>query len=334
MTNVVVVDDAPVQRAYIARILRTDGDIAVVGQADTARQAIDVVASLRPDVVVLDLQIPGGGQHAIEQIMAFTPTPILVLSAGVDGRESLDAVEALVAGAVDVLPQPHPGDTPAENLLRQRVRTLRGVTVLRHPRGSRTSAPEARRPAGASTGIPVVAIAASTGGPAALSLVLSGLTGLRAPVLVIQHLHPDFVDGFVTWMARDAALPVELARDGAVVKPGVIYIAPAGTHLKLAADRRIVLDPEPETLHRPSANALFHSLAEHGGPVIGVVLTGMGDDGATGLLALRRRGAVTIVQDEETSAVFGMPQAALQQGAAARVVPLGRIAATILGAAQ
>ena len=331
----VVVEDSQVQRAHLVRLLQADGDIAVVGEAAGATEAISVVQALRPDVVTLDLQIPdGGGQLVIEQLMASTPTPILVLSASVAGRDSEEAVAALVAGAVDVLPKPTRWTDAAEEAIRSRLRIVAGVAVVRRarartPRPGASAAPPSRGPA---TGVPVVAIGASTGGPAALAVVLAGLGNIDAAVVVVQHLHADFVDGLVSWMDRVSPLVVEIARHGAPLRRGVASIAPGGTHLRIGGDDRIVLDPKPETLHRPSVDVLFSSLAARaGGRSVGVLLTGMGDDGAAGLLELRLRGAVTIAQDEGTSAVFGMPRAAQRLGAAAHVAPLDRIAATIVG---
>jgi two-component system chemotaxis response regulator CheB len=178
-----------------------------------------------------------------------------------------------------------------------------------------------------------VAIGASTGGPAALAELLPALGGLRASVLIVQHLHPQLVDGFVSWMRRVAALPVVMAAHGDHPQPGVAYIAPAGIHLKLGPGRRLVLDREPPRLHRPSADELFASVAAAAPrDGVGVLLTGMGDDGAAGLLELRRRGAATIVQDERTSVVFGMPQAAMRLGAAGDVLGLAQIPAGIRAA--
>jgi two-component system, chemotaxis family, protein-glutamate methylesterase/glutaminase len=337
MIRVVVVEDSLVQRAHLVKALEADGDISVVGEAADTKEAIERVQSLRPDVVTLDLGIPGGGgQHAIEQIMAFAPTPILVLSASVSSRESQAAVQALVAGAVDAMPKPMPWAREAEETVRQRVRIMRGVSVVRHPRGRRTAEPAARaapRPR-TSTATPVVGIGASAGGPAALATVLSGLDGLQAAVLVVQHLDAAFMDGFVAWMQRVSGLPVELAVDRAVLRPGVVYVGPGDVHLKLGRDDRIVLDPEPPSIHRPSVDVLFSSLAARSDRRrVGVVLTGMGNDGATGLLALRRGGGVTIAQDEETSVVYGMPQAARRLQAAMEVLPLQDIAAAVMRSA-
>jgi two-component system chemotaxis response regulator CheB len=333
-TRVVVVEDSQVQRAHLVKTLQADGDIAVVGQAERAADAIDVVQAVRPDVVTLDLQIPGGGgQFVIEQLMAVSPVPILVLSAAVASRDSEEAVAALVAGAVDVLPKPAHWDAAAEEAVRTRVRLVRGVTVIR--RTPRRVVPAERRATTLTgrtiTGTPIVAIGSSTGGPAALAQVLSQLGGIDASVVVVQHLHADFVTGLVSWMDRVSPLVVELARDGAPLQRGVVYIAPGGVHTRIGRNDEMVLDPMPETLHRPSVDVLFSSLAERPrGHTVGVLLTGMGEDGAAGLLALRRHGHTTIAQDEQTSVVFGMPRAAQRIGAVVHVVPLDQIAATIV----
>jgi two-component system chemotaxis response regulator CheB len=332
MTRVVVVEDSRVQRAHLVHTLEADGDIEIVGEAVGATEAIQMIQALRPDVVTLDLQIPdGGGQHVIEQIMAFAPTPILVLSAAVTSRGSREAVEALLAGAMEALPKPLIWDAAAEQAVRERVRALQRVTVVRHPRGGR---PPRRRPAPARTrsegNRSVVAIGASAGGPAALAVVLSGLAGLHASVLVVQHLHADFVGGLVSWMTRVSALPVELAQQAMRLQPGIVYIAPGGTHLKVGRGHLIELDVLPDSLHTPSVDVLFSSVAQNAeGRKVGVLLTGMGEDGAAGLLEIRQRDGATIVQDEATSAVFGMPRAAQRLGAAGQLLALDDIAAAI-----
>jgi two-component system, chemotaxis family, protein-glutamate methylesterase/glutaminase len=344
--RVVVVEDSPVQRAHLVDILQAEDDIAVVGQAGDPHEAVSLVHRLRPDVVTMDLGLSGeGGIGAIERIMADLPTPILVLSARVTCAGSAAAVESLLAGAVDSLPRPERWDAETERQVRCRVRLLSRVTVVAHPRGRRRPpAPDPHR-------APPVAIAASTGGPAALAEILPRLAGLAVPVLVVQHLHPQLVDGFIGWMQRVSALPVVVAADGDRPQPGVVYIAPAGAHLKLAlapgapigpvrpprtiptGGRRLVLDPDPAGPHQPSADELFASVAvTAGGQSVGVVLTGMGDDGAAGLLDLRRQGAVTIAQDEPTSVVFGMPHAAQRLGAAIEVLGLGQIPGAIRAA--
>jgi two-component system chemotaxis response regulator CheB len=315
--------------------LEADGDLSVVGQATTAAEGIALVAQTRPDVVTLDLHLPDrSGNYVIEQIMARTPTPILVLSSTVDGPHSAPAIEALVGGALDALPKPAHWTRDNEAELRRSVRTLSKVTVIRHIRGRSTSHSESCGPRGPVTS-PVVALGASTGGPAALAEVLAGLGGLAAPVLVVQHIHRDFVAGLVSWMARVSALPVQVAEDGQRLLAGNVYIGPGDVHLHLDASCRVALVRTPESTHRPSADELFGSLAEHAGAMgVGVVMTGMGSDGAKGLLALRSRGGRTFGQDEASCAVFGMPKAAYLMGAVGDVVPLQGIAAAVIQAVR
>jgi two-component system chemotaxis response regulator CheB len=325
-----VVEDPSTQRSELVDVLHREGDIVVVGLSSTAAAAIDGVAQSRPDVVILDLHLADGESHrAIEQIMAHTPTPILILSARINDRHSPSAVEALVAGALEALPRP-PRWAPEQGAeLRRAVRQISKVTVIRHPRGNLAKGVR-RDPETRPGRQPVVAIAASTGGPSALATLLADLAGLRAPVLVVQHLHPDFTVGLVEWMSRISPLPVEIAGHHQPARPGRIYIAPGGRHLHYCANGTLELDAAPATVHRPSADELFQSVADSAGPAgIGVLLTGMGDDGAKGLLAVHERGGHTLAQDKASSAVFGMPRAAERLGAVAELLPLGKIAAGI-----
>jgi two-component system, chemotaxis family, protein-glutamate methylesterase/glutaminase len=333
--RVLVVADSSPRRAALSRILQRDGDIAVMAEAGTAIGAPGLVGRILPHVVILDLQLAdGGGQDAIEQIMANTPTPILVLLAPVEDRSSRAAVEALDAGALDALPTPERWTLRLEAELRRTVRQLRKITVVRHPRGGRVP-PVRRQPDPQSGGSAVVALAASTGGPSALATVLAGLHGLLAPVLVVQHLHADFTHGMIDWMSRASALPVSMAADGELAEPGRVYLAPGDSHLRLGLNRRLELASTPVSLHRPSADQLFESVAERAGRAgVGVLLTGMGEDGARGLLEMHRQGAHTFAQDEASSAVFGMPRAAQRLGAVADgdLLPLDRLAAAVLRA--
>lgn len=333
--RVVIAHDSSIQRAGIAGALGADGDIAVVGQAGDAAEAARLVEKLRPDVVVLALDIGSGdSQQAIEQIMQTAPTPILVLTVH-RGGSGTSPITALVDGAVDATPMPERWTPEIAADLRRRTRILRGVYVLRRKGPSRPTASVTPSIADGGRRARVAAIAASTGGPAALARILPGLAGLRAPVLVVQHIHIDFLGGFVDWMERITSVPVRIAVHGERLEAGVVYIGPGEVHLKLAEGLRVALDPEPVTTHRPSADELFLSVAQVAGPDgIGVVLTGMGEDGARGLLALRRRGGVTITQDEFTSAVFGMPRAAQLAGASSVVLPLDKIAGALVEASQ
>jgi two-component system, chemotaxis family, protein-glutamate methylesterase/glutaminase len=200
--------------------------------------------------------------------------------------------------------------------------------VIREPRRALPE-PVDRRAAGRGQQ-PVVAMAASAGGPSALATILAGLGGLAAPVLVVQHLHPDFTRGLFDWLAGESSLPVEMAQHDQSVLPGHVYLAPGALHLRLAANRRMELSAAPATIHRPSADQLFLSVAEHAGSAaVGVLLSGMGDDGARGLLEIHRRRGHTFGQDEASCAVFGMPQAAQRLGAVTDLLPPDRVASAI-----
>lgn len=320
---------SPEIRRQLIEMLESEADITVLGPADGAAEAVLRVQQEHPDVVVLDLQLGNqDSQHAIEQIMALAPTPILVLSGRGDDAHSPAAVAALRAGALDVLPTPAEWTAAGGASLRRSVRRLDKVVVIRHPRGGLNK--PTPRPVSAGRSTPVVAVGASTGGPSALACLLGGLAGLLAPVLVVQHLHADFTGGFLAWMSRASALPVEIAQHGGLLEPGQVYLAPGDLHLRLGPDRRIELASLPVSLHRPSADQLFHSLAEHAGAgSIGVLLTGMGEDGARGLLEIHRKGGRTLAQDEASSAVFGMPRAAQRLGAVTDLLPLDRLAGAI-----
>jgi two-component system, chemotaxis family, protein-glutamate methylesterase/glutaminase len=325
-TRAIVVENDSPQRTELLQALQRDGDIAVLGLASTTAEAIKLVSQVRPDVVIVDLHLgDGGGKPAIEQVMRRHPTPILVLSAGTEDRQSSSAIEALLAGALDALPRPGQWTPELATALRRSVHQISRVAVLRHARRGPTETTLTGPPV-RNGGPPIVAIAASTGGPSALAVLLAGLAGLPAPVLVVQHLHRDFTGGLLDWMQRVSALPVVMAAQDQISRPGRVYVAPGGVHLTVGANRRLELHDLPASLHRPSADQLFQSVAQFGASGIGVILTGMGDDGAAGLLAMRRSGAQTFGQDEASCAVFGMPKAAHRLGAVVTLLPLDQLA--------
>ena len=333
--RVVVVDAAPRNRSHLVQVLEAGVDIVVAGQCERGDGALDAVRTLRPDVVVVTGRSRQPATTTVETIMAFVPTPILVLRPsaenGADG-----SLDDLAAGAVGVLPWSPEGEAGIDDAIRRKVRVLRRVIVVRHPRARLRPHRRNPVPGNGSAGDvrPVIGMAASTGGPHTLARVIGGLTTVEAPVLIVQHIHPDFVAGFVDWVARTTGARVTVATDGAVPEPGVFHIAPGGVHLKVTPSGRLALDPAPVMLHMPSANELFLSMARSLGPAaVGVLLTGMGDDGAAGLLAIHRAGGTTIVQDGESSAIDGMPRAAREMGAAGLVAPLPDIARAVLVAA-
>lgn len=321
--RVLVVEDSATQRAFLCKALEADGDIVVVGQAGTAVHACAMARQTSPDVITMDLSIPGGGMSAIRTIMESTPRPILLLSGQVPGPRSPEAIEALVAGVVGVLSKPRRWDEHHLQLLRGRIRTLSRVRP--DTTSSRPSSPPRR-----STRRPVVGIGASTGGPAALTTVLTDLGHLDAPVLCVQHIDARQTDSLASWLARATGRNVCIAVPGTLLETGTVYLGPGGSHLTVSAARRIVLERDPTALHAPSVDRLLYSLAENcGADAIGCVLTGMGRDGVAGLAAIRKAGGLTIAQDEASSVVYGMAAAAVECGAVQRLLPLDAIGTTI-----
>ena len=316
--RVLICEDSRTYAAGLSRLLERDPEIDIVGVCSTAEQALARLPQLKPDLVTMDLELPGmSGVEAIEQIMGAAPVPILVLSGHVNGA-SETAISALAAGALEALPKASVDladfDGPNAVALRRRVKLLSGVPVIRHPRARLR---ERAVPASWKRVASVIGIVASTGGPPALAKVLASLPdGYPIPILVVQHIAAGFVEGFATWLDGQVALPVRVAADQAKLAPGV-WIAPEGAHLTLNAANRLILDRETVSgPHRPSGDVLLASLAGSAGrAAVGVVLTGMGRDGALGVEALREAGGFTIAQDEASSAVFGMPRAAADRGA-------------------
>ena len=330
--RVVVCEDSGTYRRALVRALEHDGELAVVGAFETAEATLAALGDLRPDLVTMDLELPRmQGLQAVEQIMGERPLPVAVLSSHV-GPGSDAAAAALAAGAVDALAKDDldladPAGLPAA-ALRHRLRVLSRARVIRHPR-ARLRAPRGDgRIAGGEAA--AIGVCASTGGPHALATLLGALpASFPVPLLVVQHITAGFTEGFVRWLRRSVAVPVRLARDGAPLEGGV-SVAPEGAHLVLRQDRRLHLDRDaPALRHRPSGDALLTSLATVLGLLaVGVVLTGMGGDGAEGVAAIAAAGGLTVAQDEASSAIFGMPRAAAERGAAL-VLPLADMPAML-----
>lgn len=331
-TRVLVCDDSLTYATALRRTLEHDGDIEIVAVCATAEDALAALPKLAPDLVTMDIELPGmGGLETVERIMGTRPTPILVLSSFV-GAETHAAVAALAAGALDALGKEaldltHPAGEAAA-AFRRRVKVLARARVLRHPRArlrAQRLAP-VRHPRRAAA----IGIVASTGGPQTLAAILGALPAdFAVPLLVVQHMAVGFTDGLARWLDRAVPPPARLAEDGMRLGPG-IWVAPDGAHLKLAASGRLVLDRvgDPGS-HRPSGDVLLTSLAEVAGQAaVAVVLTGMGRDGASGMVKVRQAGGLAIAQDEETSAVFGMPNAASEHGVDL-VLPPAEIAKTL-----
>jgi two-component system chemotaxis response regulator CheB len=351
---VLVVDDSAVQRAALIALLESDPALEVAGWAADGAEALPAIARLRPDVVTMDLHMPRmNGVEATRRIMQELPTPIVMVTASATGDDARTAFDALQAGVLAivqkpaaVLAGPGAGDREAPRDARELVRTVKSmaqVKVLRRwaperlqPAGGPPAAAPQRPASGAALrpvrAPEIVVVGASTGGPQALGVLLSLLpASFPLPVLVVQHIAVGFVAGMVGWLTSCCALPVHLAATGRPAGTAGIVVAPTGQHLTVRNRTLWLTDEPPVGGHRPSATALFQSAArEYGAAAVGVLLSGMGDDGAAGLRDLKRAGAVTVAQDEASSVVFGMPAAAIQLGIVDHVLPPAAIAAMLV----
>lgn len=339
--RVLIVDDSLVAREMLAQILSTDPTIEVVGMARDGREAVDAVAQLKPDLVTMDIHMPRmDGLEATEKIMAYHPTPILVVSSSVHGEGMGRAFDALSHGALEVIKKPEPRDWAdleriGKDVIRK-VKVLSRVRVITHIAG--------RRPRPSSSAVPVpvtpargarslVAVGSSTGGPSALLAVLGRLAeDFPAPIVIAQHIADGFVPGLVSWLDSGCRIKIRQAEDGEAVCAGNAYLAPTGRNLEMDGLTMRFREPLRTQLYIPSADTLFQSVAHTiGRSAVGVILTGMGADGANGLKLLRDMGGATIAQDEASCTVYGMPRAAVEVGAAESVLPVNDIAEHLTG---
>jgi two-component system chemotaxis response regulator CheB len=341
LIRVLVVDDSPLVRRTLEALLRHAPDVAVVGAAVDGLDALAKIRALRPDVVTLDVMMPRlDGLKVLASVMQERPVRVLMLSSlTLEGAEV--TLQALDLGAVDFVDKngllsSRDQDAAAAELL-ARVRTVAAVDPTRLGRRSPAAASPAASPPPAGEGkADIVVIGASTGGPPALLSLLPALPGdLPCGVVVVQHIPPGFTGPMAARIDAVSALSVREAEQGDRVRAGEVLVAPGAQHLTFAlrgGEPVVVLSPEPaQTLHRPSVDVTMRSAAETWGPrSAGVLLTGMGRDGAFGMRAIRDQGGSTIAESEETCVVFGMPRAAIELGAAGEVVPLPRIAERVV----
>ncbi|MEV4709151.1 chemotaxis-specific protein-glutamate methyltransferase CheB [Actinoplanes sp. NPDC049316] len=348
MIRVLVVEDSATMRAHLRESLGTDPELRVVGEAVDGGQAVEMVGRLRPDVITMDMMLPTmSGLVATEHIMAEFPTPILVVSSA-DRQELFSTYNALAAGAVDVLEKPR-GDASDAGWARRlcsAVRLVSRIRVITHPRARLDGRHRAERPqpapapplapaAGDDAALGLVVVGASTGGPGALTDLLRALpAGFAAPVLCVQHIAASepFAVAFSDWLAGQTGRDVRYATDGMRVRglAGRVLLAPPDRHMYVGDGLVRLSDAPPRHSCRPSVDVLFESVAaEFGASAAGCLLTGMGRDGAGGLLRIRSHGGVTFAQDEASSIVYGMPREAALLGAAAYILPPARIAARL-----
>jgi two-component system, chemotaxis family, protein-glutamate methylesterase/glutaminase len=338
--RVLVVEDSLTVRRKIVEVLSADSEFQVVAEADDGKRAIEMCQQLRPDVVTMDMVLPVmSGLTATEYIMAYCPTPILIVSSSTNRGELFKTYEALAAGALDILEKPRGDEADGcwEQTLKSTVRLISRIRVITHPR-ARLGAGLSRAPLDAPRALrnsasDIIGLGASTGGPAAILEVLRAIpAGFSAVILLVIHISEPFGSAFAEWLDGETGHRVSYPKNGAQISAyaGRVVMAPPDRHL-VVRNGCLYLNSDPERHScRPSVDVLFESLArEHGSSVVACLLTGMGRDGAAGMLAIRRAGGLTIAQDEATSVVFGMPREAILLNAVDRVLPLPEIGPTI-----
>lgn len=329
MIRCLIVDDSMSSRMVLREILTRAPDLDVVGEAEGADQALGLALQLKPDVITMDVQMPGkDGFVGIEQVMAQVPTPIVVICSGADDASLGIGFRALQGGAVDVLSKPNAKD-PKEyerqcELIRTTIRAMSGIKVI--GRRMRRESPKA------SNGLDVrqvkcIGIASSTGGPNALRALLEPVPErFPYPIVVAQHIAEGFCEGMARWLDDTVALNVCVARHGAPLLPGHVYVAPSYRHLVVSGGLLRLEDGAPVSGAKPSGTILLASLArEYGAGAAGFVLTGMGQDGAAGLKAIRLRGGLTVAQLPASAIAPGMPEAAIGSGAPLAILELSQM---------
>ena len=337
--RVLVVDDSATMRGLISLALRRDPEIEVVGTASNPLTARDAIKAHNPDVITLDVEMPGmNGLDFLEKIVRLRPTPVIMVS-NLTGQGTETAIEAMQIGAVDCIAKPAPGDAQPFSELPRIVKSAAGARVRSRVASIVEAKPRdaQRRPmlAAYEPDGRVVAIGSSTGGVEALSAYISQLPDNCPPTVIVQHMPPDFTASLATRLDRLNAPRVVEASDGMPVEIGCVYIAPGGTkHLEIEDSKGLrcrLRAGAAVSGHSPSVDVLFNSVAQVAQQnAIGIILTGMGRDGAQGLMAMRQAGAKTIGQDEASSLIYGMPRAAFEIGAVERQLPLDRIANAVL----
>lgn len=340
MIKVLIVEDSRVIQEFLTHILSADPEVQVVGVAGDGHEALPAVRAHRPDVITMDIHMPKmGGYEATRLIMETAPTPIVIVSASPSTPNNDFSFPAIEAGALAVVRRPygitHPEHAESVRTLIWTVKTMSEIKVVRRHAKSQIAALSAAPPVlpkRVGTEYNILAMGASTGGPPVLRTILALLPlDLGAPILIVQHIAPGFTNGFVEWLRTTSGFPVHVATHGQAPLAGHAYVAPDGMQMGLDNKLRITVSDHPsENGLRPSVSYLFRSVAQVAGShAIGVLLTGMGQDGSIELKRLQQLGAVTIAQDQASSVVYGMPGEAVKLGAAKYILPPEAIAALI-----
>jgi len=332
-----IIDDSVVMRMALRRMVEGDPQIEVVDMAVNGRDGVEKVRALRPDVVTLDVEMPVlNGLEALKVIMAEAPTPVIMVSSlTTSGAEA--TLEALATGAVDFLPKPAGQNPVGLHSLREellaKIRAAAGARLVAPAQETGPPKPVQCAPAGARSGEKAIVIGTSTGGPRALQTLVPMLPqNLPAGVLIVQHMPGGFTGQLAQRLDRMSEVTVREGEEGMAIEPGHVLIAPGGVHMVARDRQQVGLETHPEDMpHRPAVDVLCSSVAAAFGPDgVGVILTGMGDDGKKGLGEMKSRGAPIVAQDEATCTIYGMPRVVVEAGLADRVCPLQEIPRAIL----
>ena len=335
--RVLLVDDSAVVRKLLRAIFAQDDAFEVMGEAANGVEAVAQVRRERPGLIAMDLEMPlMGGVDAIEEIMSFCPVPILVVT---DFANAQHAYAAVAHGALEVVAKSALTEKQVDAFL-ARARLIASIPVITHVKSLRHHSPKAKlamAPQPTGSGLPqrrpVFGLTSSTGGPQALCRVLSQLpVDFNCPILIAQHVIPGFAAGMAKWLATESSLPIKLAEQGEPILPGQVYLSPSESHLSVAAGDRIdLLALRQGDTYRPSCDVLLESMATvFGKRSVGIILTGMGSDGARGLARVKAVGGTTWAQDEASSVVYGMNRVAIESGAVQQVLALDDIAAAMV----
>lgn len=329
MIRVLIADDSAVSRDLLSYILESDPGIKVVGTAVNGKEAVDLVKELQPDIITMDIEMPVmDGVEATRRIMASNPLPIIIVSSFWNTADVNLSFRALEIGAIAIADKPKgPGAPEFEAESKKLIKTVKLMSEIRVVKRIYKHKQESIKSVTGAAGkamppersIKIAGIGASTGGPQVLEKILRGIRkDLSIPLLVVQHITPGFTQGFITWMNQSSGIPVKLAEHNEKLKGGVCYVAPDHKHMLLESGWRVYLsDGPPLNSHRPSVSALFGSLLkEAGAGAMAVLLSGMGKDGAQEMKKLRDAGATTVIQNQESCIIFGMPGEAKKLGGA------------------
>ncbi|MEI6563028.1 MAG: chemotaxis-specific protein-glutamate methyltransferase CheB [bacterium] len=331
--SVLIVDDSPIQQKLFTYLCKTDPGLLVIGVAGDGLQALAFIANRRPDVILMDIMMPVmDGYEATRRIMETDPIPIIICSSSTQPGEIDKTFMALDVGAVAFVKKPvgpgHPQFQAEMAILMRTLKEMAGIKLVKRLRRKPSAGGRALTPAGSRQGsrrpVGLVAMGASTGGPVAVQSILKNLPKeFPVPILIVQHISSGFVQGLTEWLGSSTGFPVNVAGSGMTILPGHVYLAPDDFHMGIKADDTILLSLEPEENGlRPAVSFLFRSvIGVYGASAVGVLLTGMGNDGAEELKCMKDKGALTIVQDEESSVIHGMPGVAIRLGAATHVLP-------------